>query len=78
LGAGYHVVPLLFGESALDGLSRDVVAQQAVYETGVEVVACTDGAYGVCLDDGILLFQSAIGARSSTGSAQLVYMNFFV
>lgn len=41
------VVPLLWGQSLLQLSQGDVVVDQSVDETGIEIVACADGRNGV-------------------------------
>ena len=53
-----EAVPLLLGEAAQNVLTGDVVPDEPEKETGIEVVAGTDGAHGLDGRDRILLAET--------------------
>ena len=58
----YHLIPLVNGQATVDHLAGDAVFHHAIHQTGIEVIAGTDGAHRLGGNDGITLAQT-LGAQ---------------
>ena len=63
LSTGHQLVPLLFGESCLDGFAGDVVLDESIDEACIEIVAGSDSADGLGMRHRVLLAKTLLGSH---------------
>ena len=60
-GVTHYLVPLFFGQSVDMALPCNAQFQHAEDKSGVEIVACPNGANGLCVANGIAFAKAAVG-----------------